>query len=793
MQDEYNFARLLPWHSWDPDGDVFVNVDGALGLMWKLKRAACETMPEEDRGALAFKLAALFRLLPEGTVCQLVVTIDPHVAPALKPYLELTREKGVFEDLAASRAQTLQTAEVTVGGRKVRARRVDLYFTLRVDPQYRLPGPAALAVQPRSFETRVRAAYSEEKRRLRHLANSCEQFFTQLGLGFRRANEEELMDWATRLFNPGRRVPREDLPIRDRVLCSNVEVDFDAALLRIGDGHFGVASITELAGSTTAGMLEALIEALPEGLLVLNIHVPSQREIQKTLATKKKLAFCQQQGGDVKADVEAIKAEVDQAMADVVSEGVRIVCARIHAVARGRTAEEAGDRLQGAINTLQTLGFGVTREEALAPTLFLQSMPLAYEPTNDRALKRGRTMEDLNLAHLLPLYGAFPGTRTADMVLLNRLGEIVNFSFFDSDVAPHGIVCGVSGSGKSVFSNNVIVNALRKGAAVFVLDRGESYKKIADALGGQFVRFDPNAPRCINPCGSELTNEKLIFLTDLFSEMITAGRADLPVMERNLLAQAIRRAFQGQEVRVSDVRQALSDQNLATCLSMFCDGGPYGRMFDGPCEVDFSRPLVVFELEDIAMNREVASVVLLAIIQRITDFCMKNRDREKYLIVDEAWTLLKSPATARFLENVFRTYRKYRTCALMVTQQVADFEGSAGEAIRANAPNRVFLRQTEETVQLMQRLLDLKDAEKSVLRTITTVKGAYSEMLIVTPSGSGVARLTQDPMTYWLTTTDPQDNEELRRLEARYGDFRKALQAASMRWPRGVRDGAHAG
>lgn len=793
MRDEYNFARLLPWHSWDPDGDVFVNVDGALGIIWRLKRAACETMPEEDRGALAFKLSALFRMLPEGTVCQMVATIDPDVAPALKPYLELTREKGVFEDLAVSRARALQTAELTVGGRKIRARRVDLYFTLRVDPKYRLPGGAVLAVRPRSFEARVRAAYSEEKRRLRHLAGSCEQFFAQLGLEFRRVTEEELVDWASRLFNPGRRVPREDLPIRDRALCSNVEADFQTGLLRIGQLHFGIASITELAGSTTAGMIEAVLESLPEGLLALNIHIPSQREIQKTLATKKKLAFCQQQGGDVKADVEAIKAEVDQAMADVVAEGVRIVCARIHAVARGGTPEEVGDRLQGAINTLQTLGFGVTREEALAPTLFVQSLLLAYEPSNDRALKRGRTMQDLNLAHLLPLYGAFAGTRTADLVLLNRLGEIVNFSFFDSDVAPHGIVCGVSGSGKSVFSNNVIVNALRKGAAVFVLDRGGSYRKIAEALGGQFVRFDPDTPRCINPCGSELSNEKLIFLTDLFSEMATGGRADLPVLQRNLLAQAIRRSFQGQEVRVSDVRRALSDRNLATCLSMFCEGGPYGRMFDGPCEVDFSRPLVVFELEDIAMNREVASVVLLAIIQRITDFCMSHRDREKYLIVDEAWTLLKSPATARFLENVFRTYRKYRTCALMVTQQVADFEGGAGEAIRANAPNRIFLRQTAETVQMMQRLLDLKDAEKEVLQTLTTVRGAYSEMLIITPAGSGVARLTQDPLTYWLTTTDPQDNEELRRLEAGLGDFRRALQAASVRWPRGVREGGHAG
>jgi type IV secretory system conjugative DNA transfer VirD4/TraG family protein len=172
----------------------------------------------------------------------------------------------------------------------------------------------------------------------------------------------------------------------------------------------------------------------------------------------------------------------------------------------------------------------------------------------------------------------------------------------------------------------------------------------------------------------------------------------------------------------------------------------------------------------------VASAILMALIHNITGFCASRAAVEKYLVVDEAWTLLRTQNTAQFLEDVLRTYRKLNCAAVMVTQQVSDFEGRAGEAIRANAPNRIFLRQTPETVQAMERLLDLAPEEKRLLSSVTTVKGQFSEMLILSTAGKGVARLVQDPLTYWVTTSDPSDNERLRAAVARHGgDVRAAL------------------
>jgi len=115
----------------------------------------------------------------------------------------------------------------------------------------------------------------------------------------------------------------------------------------------------------------------------------------------------------------------------------------------------------------------------------------------------------------------------------------------------------------------------------------------------------------------------------------------------------------------------------------------------------------------------------------------------------------------------------------MVTQQVTDFEGRTGEAIRANAPNRIFLQQTPETVLAMEKLLDLSPEEKALLGKIRTVKGRFSEMLVLSTETRGIARLCPDPLSYWVSTSDPKDNLRLEALVREKGSLRAALFAAA--------------
>ncbi|HEX7896737.1 MAG TPA: TraC family protein [Planctomycetota bacterium] len=775
-------TELLPWHSYDPDGRVFVQTDGSLGLAWTLAAPECDTLSETALGQLAKRLEALLALLPEGAAAQMILVSDRRVD--LSAWLAASPPDGLLRDLAEARVRATGRFEVRHEGAVVAARSLQVLFTLRVFPRWSAPGVRdglRFALRGgRSIEAKFLDAYADAKRDLLNRAEAVENLFAQSGIGARRQDLGEFRAIAFRMLNPDRPTPLPaDDPerlVRDGIAFTHAEIG--EAAVRLGALDHRVLTVREAPRETWAGMLP--LEAALDGLYVLDIEVPRAEEVRKFLAAKKRLAFCQMSGGDDKVDVAAMKREVDEVSAEIFVEGARVYSARVHVVTRG-----AAD---AAINAFSRAGMELVAETAFAGTLLLQCLPLAYDPANDRALRRGRRMLGLNLAHLLPLYGALRGTPSPDLLLLNRRGEPVTFSFFDSPVAPHGIIAGVSGSGKSVLANAVILSAARRGARVFVLDRGNSYRKLCDTLGGTYVAFDPRAPRSINPCGTLLDEEKKIFLSDIVSEMGSQGQRELTVKERSLVARAVVRAFDragGREVLVGDIRRALAEdvereaRDLAVCLEVFCGDGPYAGFFDRPAEPEGDGCLTVYELGEIAKRRDVASVLLMALIHRITEYARDHLARQKYLIVDEAWTLLRSATTAGFLEDVLRTHRKLQSAAVMVTQQISDFEGRTGEAIRANAPNRLFLQQTPETVLAMEKLLDLSPEEKALLGKIRTVKGRFSEMLIQSTETRGVARLCPDPLSYWVSTSDPKDNLRLEALVREKGSLRAALAAAA--------------
>lgn len=774
--------ELLPFHSFDPAGSVFIQRDGSLGLAWSLAPLECETLSETARGQLARRIESLLALFPEGSAAQFILFSDREVD--LEPWLGATTEPGLLRDLAESRVRATRSFEIRHEGAVLAARTLRLVMTLRTFPRWQSPGVGdGLRFTfrgARTIEQKFLDAYAAEKTSILERADAIENLLQQSGAGFCRLDLSAFRSLVHRIVNPGRPAPapRDDgqTLLADGLAFTPAEIG-DASV-RLGAAEHHLLSIREVPRETWSGMLP--VEAVLDGAFVFNIEVCPTDQVRKFLAAKKRLAFCQMSGGDDKVDVSAMKVEVDQVSAEIFTDGARVYSARTHVITRSQP--------DSVINAFSRVGIELVVESAYAASLLFQSLPLAYDPINDRTLKRGRRMLGLNLAHLLPFYGGLKGTASPDLLLINRRGEPVTFSLFDSTVAPHGIIAGVSGSGKSVLANNLILSAARRGARVFVLDRGNSYRKLCDMVGGTYVNFDPKAPQSINPCGSGLDEEKKIFLTDIVCEMCSQGQRELSVKERSLVSRSILRAFEKgrqREVFIHDIRRELDEDgepaahDLSICLEMFSGEGPYAGFFDRPRLPNEPGVLTVYELGEIAKRKDVASVLLMALIHSITDYSRAHLDVPKLVIVDEAWTLLRSATTASFLEDVLRTYRKLYSAAVLVTQQVSDFEGRTGEAIRANAPNRFFLQQTPETVLAMEKLLDLSPDEKDLLAKIRTVKGKFSEMLVQSTETRGVARLIQDPLAYWVSTTDPRDNQKLDALVRKHGDLRSALLEAA--------------
>ena len=65
---------------------------------------------------------------------------------------------------------------------------------------------------------------------------------------------------------------------------------------------------------------------------------------------------------------------------------------------------------------------------------------------------------------------------------------------------------------------------------------------------------------------------------------------------------------------------------------------------------------------------------------------MKNVKGKKFLVIDEAWSLLGRAEEANYIFEIVKTCRKYNMGLLLITQDVADLLGSkAGGAVLANS------------------------------------------------------------------------------------------------------------
>ena len=493
------------------------------------------------------------------------------------------------------------------------------------------------------------------------------------------------------------------------------------------------------------------------------------------------------------------KEELSGLITQIFKSGSSIVQARVHIVLRAEDEgilEQACDVL---MVQLHRVGAEALKEEIIAPSLFLTCLPLNFDHRLENFIRRDRRILSDNFADMLPLYGAMRGTRTPAALYLNRRGEPVGLDLFDSETNPHAVIIGASGAGKSFLTNDLIYQNYRLGGHFFVLDKGHSYRKTCQVLGGQYIHFDLKTPLTINPFASAPTSENLAFLVEVLALMASGGddRDRLVREEKGFLQKAVLVAYErvkDREVTLSDVVAVLDGEmgaRLALRLVPFTRNGQYGKFFDGPNAFTVDARFTVFELAELSAYPDLQLVVLLNIMFFVTQFVAseKLRAERKFLLIDEAWQLLKMANTADFIANAFKTFRKYRCAVLAITQEVSDLlQQKSGLAILANTANKIFLKQEASVIEQLKKELFLSDEVAALLRSVRTVKGRYSEVLMMMPSATGIVRLAPDPFLYWAATSEPRDNAFLEETRQRLGgDLLAALAYCAGQYPYGVR------
>jgi conjugal transfer ATP-binding protein TraC len=782
----HSLSDLLPYRSFDPYLQLFFNRSSVGFVIETLPLVGCE----EDK---ALQLTGIFQhLLPLGSSLQCLLLGSARIGKGLSAWEEAREGRGsILKTLAKERTSYIR--DLARGG-GVRTFRVLLSYS-----------------QPKS------SLDSIEK-----LLSLREQMITTLNgweLPTNLWNPEDLIRGLDELLNPSSAL--ETLPfvwnkhesLSHQMMSPDTRMEVTPSALLFGDTE-GEASSRKVMKLYTTRLLPPLWHLGGMGILIgdpfdnflrlkdsfflsYGVHICNEKMLKTQI-----LAKCgnieKQAASPIAKYIPSVKKEMEEGryVLGKFESGQRLVKTRFQ-VGLLSSHDNIGREEQTLFNLYRSQRWELVRDRYLQLPSFLSCLPMTWGEgavEDGKKFKKTKTTLSHEPANLMPLQGEWHGTKSPGMLLVGRRGQIFKWSPFDNNEGNYNTcVVGRSGSGKSVFMQELLTSMLGMGGRVFVLDVGRSFEKTVKLLKGTYVEFSTHSPICINPFtsipthDSEASSDALAMLKPILS-LMSAPKEGTRDIEDAYLEMALQEAWNDKknEATITDVREALLKhpddiaKSLGERLRPYIATGAYGRFFNGKANIDLSDTLVVVELEELKERKDLQAVIVqMVILQIANSIYLGKRTVPSCLILDEAWDMLRGSQSGVFIETAARRLRKYFGGLVVGTQSVNDFYATPGaQAAFDNSDWLCLLSQKDESIELLKtsKRLVMDPAMERTIRSLRTEQGKYAEIMMKGPAGFSVGRLLLDPFSKVLYSTKADEFAAVEKLVSEGVALQEAIQ-----------------
>ncbi|OJW46249.1 MAG: type-IV secretion system protein TraC [Alphaproteobacteria bacterium 41-28] len=776
----HSLSEILPYQSFDPETQFFINQASVGFVIETLPLVGCgEEIPRQLTGVFQ-------HTLPLGSNLQCLLIASSRINHWLESWRQAREGRSeVLEDLSKERTAYLRDLSQGKGLR-----------TFRLLLSYSQPSSSSQSV--------------DEILALR------EQLLTTLkgwGLPVKVWQAEDLLNGLDELLNPLELLENPNVSwnphdsLSHQLMSPSTRIAVNPAQMIIGENekvmrlytprlfppvwHLGAMGV--LIGDPFNEFLR-----LQGGFFIsYGIHINNE----KTLKTKM-LAKCgnveKQAASPIAKYVPSLKKEAQEwtFVREKFEEGQRLVRTRFQ-VGLLSSPDQIAREEQTLFNLFRSQRWELTLDRYLQLPSFLSCLPMTWgegAAEDSQKFQKIKTTLSHEPANLLPLQGEWQGTKSPGMLLVGRRGQLFTWCPFDNTEGNYNTcVVGRSGSGKSVFMQELMTSMLGMGGRVFVLDVGRSFEKTVKLLGGSYIEFSTHSVICINPFSSipsqdnEATSDALAMLKPILS-LMAAPKEGTTDLEDTYLEQAIQRAWGNKknEATITDVAQFLLKHPDSVAITLgerlypYTERGTYGRFFNGPANIDLSDNLVVVELEELKERKDLQSVIVQMVILQISNSVyLGDRKTPSCLILDEAWDMLRGKQSGVFIETAARRLRKYFGGLVVGTQSINDFYATPGaQAAFDNADWMCLLSQKDESIELLKNSnrLVMDPAMERTLRSLHTEQGKYAEIMIKGPKGFAVGRLLLDPFSKILYSTKADEFAAVQSLISQGKSLKEAVQ-----------------
>ncbi len=798
--------------------DLLIGVSGALAKGFRFEGRDLLLQSEIEIEDFERRLRKFLNSLPEGAILHFLVRAQSGDEDLLEKYLHSVTERNALSSrLIQNKVEFYQTHPFL-------KREIFLFVVLHpVTKKFHSSFFPNLSL---AVSKKARALSGEEygksKDSLLILAEEVKEGFRNLGFSLTALKEDEIFKYLYEVLNPAysKEIPVELAKIKAFQPSASLRSSllFSSAMagerfLYLGDHFHKGVNLYQPPQETDLKVMKDFEGLLGKDyLLSITVQVADQ---------EKEKAFIKREGNFSKAgaffsrtkehDALEKAGESDEFLTELAATGDRLFLVWFAAIVKGRTQEEAGTRAREVLRAFPRLGDARAIEDHMNhDRLFLSSLPLQGDDNPIPHLIRSEA-----LSHLLPLQASWKGTQRPGVLFKTYRDEPLPLDLFDPALAAkHAVMLGSTGSGKSFFTNHLLLYFLAESPThqVIIIDVGGSYKKLARLFGGAYLEVECSEEYALNPFprketlfpeSKEADATFLQFLKELLQKMIDSKKT-WSSSEKMILERAIREVYGPLKKEdapiLGDIEKKLRGLSFgdeadkqkayqfAKELVLFTEG-EYGKILNRKGNFDFDSRFTVFDLRKISHYPELQEIFLL-----IIPFALKrkfeNVHLKKLLVLDECWQLLKQAQGSELVEVFYRTARKMNAGVLSITQNPEDFlEAAVASSIINNSPVKYILRLKKSRERLSQ--FGLNENEIRATGELEVRPGFYSETFIKFDQRATIVKLEPSPLEYWIATTDPTDvSEELRTRESNPAlpDF-ELLEKLAAKFPNGVRKG----
>lgn len=637
------------------------------------------------------------------------------------------------------------------------------------------------------FRSRSPRPSAGEIKSARELADRLQEGLKAAGLPLRDIGPEDylgLMRLLQRLWEPVDSTYDEGTPLQEQIYFPGDAIEYDRDEITFNGGsHYAKAlSVKYFPRRASLAIMNYMIgeplgtanQLTEPYYMVLTLHYPDQ--VAKADWVRSRSAMINHQVFGPTAHMIPVlgykKAGIDTLVHEMEGRGA-VLCETNFTIF---VFSKSKDKVKKAVAGLQpyfaSLAFEMREDSRILEPLWTNLLPLNTTLEGIKNLFRFHTMAISHAVQFLPIIGEWTGTgNSGSVMMVTRRGQPALFDLYESSTNYNSVVFAESGGGKSFLTQEILSAYLAEGAKIWVIDAGRSYYKLARSVGGSFVEFSNESQICLNPftfIDGNLDDEMDI-LKAMLAKM-AAPEEKLDDYRMSLLEQAITAVYTkyGNNATISAVAQYCIQQadpeaqRLGKQLFPFA-GGSYTRWFDGENNLDMDNAFMVLELQELKGRKALQQVVLLQLMSRINHEMFLTHGRKKILVIDEAWEMLDDPVMGKAMEAVYRKARKHAGAVMVVTQSVADLYNSPNaRAIYENSAWQFILQQKAESIDaaISGGQFKIEPYGAKMLRTVHTVKGRYSEVMVKRSGDNwGILRLVVPRFKQILYSTSGDERD----------------------------------